>query len=94
MGSLTIQDTTKDVILDVVFNGKAMSPWGTTSYGFEGHTTINRADWGLTWNKALETGGWLVGDSINVDVNLELVKQEQQAEALAQEEAVSMEQSK
>ncbi len=90
VGDLTIQDKTKEVILDVIFNGKAKSPWGTTSYGFEGHTTINRADWGLTWNKALETGGWLVGDSINVDVSLELVKQEQQAEKLAQEEAASM----
>ena len=94
VGDLTIQDKTNEVVLDVIFNGKAVSPWGTTSYGFEGHTTINRADWGLTWNKALETGGWLVGDSVNVDISLELVKQEQEAEELAQEEAKSMEQSR
>ncbi len=93
VGDLTIQDTTNEVVLEVIFNGKAMSPWGTTSYGFEAHTSINRADWGLTWNKALETGGWLVGDTINVDVSLELVKQEQEAEELAKEEAVAMEQN-
>ncbi len=93
VGDLTIQDKTHEVVLSVVYNGKAMSPWGATSYGFEGHTTINRADWGLTWNKALETGGWLVGDSINIDVSLELVKQEQQAEELAKQEAASMEQN-
>ncbi len=93
VGDLTIQDKTHEVVLDVIFNGRAMSPWGTMSYGFEGHTTINRAEWGLTWNKALETGGWLVGDSINVDVSLELVKQEQAAEELASQEAASMEQN-
>ncbi len=73
-GSLTIKDITKPVVLDVEFTGQAKSPWGTTSYGFSGQTVFNRKDWGLGWNKALETGGWLVGDDITVDIELELVK--------------------
>ncbi len=73
-GNLTIKDISRPVVLDVEYSGQAKSPWGTTSYGFSGTTTINRKDWGLEWNKALETGGWLVGDEITVDIELELVK--------------------
>ena len=73
-GNLTIKDISKPVILDVEYSGQAKSPWGTISYGFSGKTTINRKDWGLEWNRALETGGWLVGDEITVDIELELVK--------------------
>lgn len=93
-GDLTIRDITHPVIMQVEYNGSAKSPWGTTSYGFNGHTTINRKDWNLTWNVALETGGVLVGDDINIDIELELVKQEAEAEKLAQEEAESMEKNK
>lgn len=73
-GDLTIRGTTREVALDVAYNGSAKSPWGTTSYGFNGHTVINRKDWNLTWNAALETGGVLVGDEITIDIELELVK--------------------
>jgi polyisoprenoid-binding protein YceI len=73
-GDMTIRGVTRPVVLDVEFNGQAKSPWGTTSFGFNGHTVINRKDWGLEWNKTLETGGWLVGDEITVDIELELVK--------------------
>ncbi len=73
-GDLTIKGTSRPVVMDVEYSGQAKSPWGTTSYGFSGTTTINRKDWGLEWNKALETGGWLVGDEITVDIELELVK--------------------
>lgn len=73
-GDLTIRDVTREVILDVEYSGSAKSPWGTTSYGFSGATVINRKDWNLTWNKTLETGGWLVGEEINIDIELELVK--------------------
>jgi polyisoprenoid-binding protein YceI len=83
-GDLTIKGTTKPVVLDVEFLGSAKSPWGSTSYGFSGHTVINRKDWNLTWNVALETGGVLVGDEITIDIELELVKvPEQQAETAA-----------
>jgi hypothetical protein len=46
----------------VEYLGEAKSPWGTTSAGFNARTRLNRKDWGLNWNQALETGGWLVGE--------------------------------
>lgn len=73
-GDLTIAGVTKPVVLDVEYQGNAKSPWGTTSYGFSAHTKINREDWGLTWNAALETGGWLVGKEISIDIELELIQ--------------------
>ena len=78
IGNLTIRDVTKEVALDVTFEGKAQSPWGTTSVGFSATTKINRKDFNLTWNQALETGGVLVGDDVTINIELELV---QQAEA-------------
>lgn len=77
VGDLTIRGVTNEVVLDVDFQGVAKSPWGATSAGFSGSTTINRKDWGLTWNQALETGGVLVGDKIEIDIELELIKQEE-----------------
>jgi polyisoprenoid-binding protein YceI len=77
-GDLTIRDMTREVALDVEYVGKALSPWGTTSVGFTASAVINRKDWGLTWNQALETGGVLVGEEIGIAIELELV---QQAEA-------------
>lgn len=73
-GDLTIVGVSKPVILAVEYQGAAKSPWGTTSYGFSASTKINREDWGLTWNAALETGGWLVGKEIQIDIELELVQ--------------------
>ena len=75
IGDLTIRDVTKEVVLDVEYAGQAKTPWGTTSAGFNAQTKINRKDWGLNWNVALETGGWLVGDQITINIELELVKQ-------------------
>ena len=74
IGDLTIRDVTREVALDVEFYGLAKSPWGTTSAGFCGLTKIDRRDWNLTWNQALETGGWLVGDQISIEIEVELVK--------------------
>ncbi len=74
-GNLTIKDVTKPVTLDVEYHGLAKAPWGTTSAGFAAKTSIDRKDWGLTWNVALETGGILVGDKINIEIDLEVVKQ-------------------
>ena len=73
-GDLTIRGITREVVMDVEYNGSAKSPWGTTSHGFNGRTVINRKDWDLTWNAALETGGVLVGDEITIDIELELVQ--------------------
>lgn len=75
IGDLTIRGVTREVALDVEYAGQAQSPWGTISAGFSGSTTINRKAWGLHWNQALETGGWLVGEEIKIDIELELVKQ-------------------
>jgi polyisoprenoid-binding protein YceI len=50
------------------------SPWGTTSAGFEAKTKIDRDDWGLNWNVALETGGWLVSKEISIEIEAELVQ--------------------
>lgn len=83
-GNLTIRDITRPVVLDVEYVGQAKSPWGTVSAGFSASAKINRKDWNLTWNQALETGGVLVGEEISIDIDLELVKQpEGAAEAVA-----------
>lgn len=74
-GELTIKDVTKPVTLDVEYLGQAKSPWGTTSAGFAAKTSIDRKDFGLNWNVALETGGILVGDKVNIAIELEVVKQ-------------------
>ena len=73
-GQLTIKDVTKEIVLDVEYAGTAKSPWGTESAGFSASGNLNRKDWGLNWNQALETGGVLVGDKINIEIELELVK--------------------
>src|SRR5512139_2391805 len=83
IGDLTIRDVTREVSLDVEFNGMAKSPWGATSAGFSAKTSIKRKDWGLNWNVALETGGWLVGDEIHISIELEIVKQPEAALAEA-----------
>ena len=77
-GELTIRDVSKPVVLDFEYAGQAKSPWGTISAGFNAQTKISRKDWGLNWNVALETGGWLVGDEIKISIELELVKQVEQ----------------
>jgi polyisoprenoid-binding protein YceI len=74
IGDLTIKGTTKEVALDVEYIGQAKSPWGTTSAGFTARAKVNRKDWGLNWNVALETGGVLVGDTVNIDIEAEIVK--------------------
>jgi len=71
-GDLTIKGVTKSITFDTEFNGKGTNPWGQEVYGFEAETTINREDFGLTWNAALETGGVLVGKDIKVSVELEI----------------------
>lgn len=73
-GDLTIKGVTKPVALETTFSGKAKSPWGTTSAGFTASTKVNRAEFGLTWNAALETGGVLVGEDITINIELEAVQ--------------------
>ena len=75
-GDLTIRDVTKPVVLDVTYLGSSESPWGTTKVGFEASAKIDREDWDLTWNAALETGGWLVGKEITINIEAEFIKQD------------------
>jgi polyisoprenoid-binding protein YceI len=82
-GDLTIRDVTREVVLNTEYNGQAKGPYGQQSAGFTASTKINRKDFGLTWNVALETGGMLVGDTININIELEIVKQDVPEVALA-----------
>jgi len=74
-GELTIRDVTKKVKFDVAYNGQAKSPWGQTAAGFKASGSINRLDYNLKWNKALEAGGVLVGETVNITLKLEFIKQ-------------------
>jgi len=73
-GDLTIRTVSHEVVLDTEYAGQS-SMWGKTSAGFSASTRINRKKWGLDWNKVVETGGLLVGDDININIELELVKE-------------------
>jgi polyisoprenoid-binding protein YceI len=70
-GDLTMRGVTKRITLPVIFQGKAKDPWGNEKLGFEAETTINRKDYGLVWNAALETGGFLVGDEVRISVSIQ-----------------------
>jgi polyisoprenoid-binding protein YceI len=75
-GDLTIRGVTKQVVLDVTEEGRAKSPWGQTVVGFRATTAVDRRDFGLKWNQALETGGVLVGNEVKIAIEAEAVRQE------------------
>ena len=83
IGDLNIRGVSREITLNVEYLGKAKSPWGTTSAGFTAAARINRKDWDLTWNVALETGGWLVGETIDIEIALELVEVAEPVMAIA-----------
>jgi polyisoprenoid-binding protein YceI len=72
-GNLTIRGVTKPVTFDVEYFGQLDSPFGDRRTGFSGEIKIDREQFGLTWNQALETGGWLVGKEITIHVELEAI---------------------
>jgi len=74
-GDLTIKGVTKSVTVPFTFEGQATDPFGNERVGFEGTTTINRKDYGLTWNAALETGGVLVSDKIVLEFEISAIRQ-------------------
>lgn len=74
-GKLTIRGVTKMIELKGKFLGEVKDPWGNTKAGLEASGNINRQDFGLTWNKALETGGVVVGDEIEIGLEIEALKQ-------------------
>lgn len=73
-GDLTIRDVTRPVVFETNLDGIVPGTQGGRLAGFEAHTSIKRADWGLSWNKAIESGGWVVGDEIKIDLDLEAVE--------------------
>jgi polyisoprenoid-binding protein YceI len=73
-GNLTIKGITKPIVLDVEFGGINKDPWGNTKAGFTISGKLNRKDFGLNWNAALETGGVLVSDDVKIAAEIQLVK--------------------
>ncbi len=74
-GELTIRDVTKTISLDVTLEGVNKDPWGNEKAGFSLSGKINRKDFGLTWNAALETGGVMVSEDVKIQAELQFVKQ-------------------
>lgn len=73
-GDLTIKGVTRPVVLDLEHTGTATDPYGVDRVGFEGATTIDRTDWGLSYNAALETGGVLIGEKIKLSFDISAVR--------------------
>ena len=73
-GDLSIKEVTKPVKFPVEFSGLMKDPWGNTKAGLNIYGKINRKDWGLNWNSALETGGVLVGEEVKLNIELQLIK--------------------
>jgi polyisoprenoid-binding protein YceI len=74
VGDLTLKDVTKEVAFDCEFHGTVQDPWGNTRAGFSGEGIINRQDFHITWSKALDGGGFVVGDEVRIMLEVEAVK--------------------
>jgi polyisoprenoid-binding protein YceI len=74
VGDLAIHGTTKEAVLDVEETGRGKDPWGNARVGFTAKTGINRTDWGLKWNQALEAGGVLVGEKVDIEIEVEAIQ--------------------
>lgn len=74
-GDLTMRGVTRSVNLSVAIGGFAIDPWGNEKAGFEATGTLNRKDFGMVWNKHLDKGGTILGDDVELSINLEVVKQ-------------------
>lgn len=74
-GDLTVKDVTRPVVLDLEFDGASPDPWGGQRIAFTAVADVDREDWGLTWNVALETGGVLVGKKVRIELNVQAVRQ-------------------
>lgn len=70
-GMLTLHGVTKPVVLDVEWLGVATDPWGNTKAAFSATTKINRKDFGMVWNKTLDAGGYLIGEEVEIELNIE-----------------------
>ena len=74
LGDLTIRGQTKPVVLDATYNGTTIDPWGNERVGFEAEAKIDRKDWGITWNKLLDSGGLVVGNEVKIVLQVEGVR--------------------
>jgi polyisoprenoid-binding protein YceI len=72
-GALTIRDVTREVALDAEYGGQAKDPWGNQRVAFTATTSLERGDFGLKWNQVLEAGGVLVGERIDVEIEVQAV---------------------
>ncbi len=72
-GLLTIHGVSREVVLEAEYLGAAKDPWGNQRYGFHAETRINRKDFGMTWNEVVEAGGVLVGDEVEILLDVEAV---------------------
>ena len=81
IGDLSIRGVSREVSFDLIDEGKGKDPWGNQHWGLTAETTLNRKDWNLNWNVALETGGWLVGEQVKVRLEVELVQPQPQPKA-------------
>jgi polyisoprenoid-binding protein YceI len=73
-GDLTLRGVTRAITIPFELSGSAVDPWGSTRVGFEGSVVINRKDWGVSWNAALEAGGLLVSEKVTLEFDLSAVK--------------------
>lgn len=73
-GNLTIRDVTRPITVDFLYQGTSVDPDSYVRIGFEGQATVNRHDWGLSWNQALETGGVLVGDKVLLEFDVSAIR--------------------
>src|SRR2546421_4097221 len=86
-GDVTIHGVTKEVTLDASFNGEGKDPWGNRRVSFDAQTKLNRKDYNLTWNQALEAGGFILGDEVKLEMGVEAVPAPTPAEAEKEIEA-------
>jgi polyisoprenoid-binding protein YceI len=70
-GNLTMRGVTRTIVIPMAYLGKATDPWGNQKVAFEGEITLNRKDYGLNWNAAIEAGGFLVGDEVKVSLSVQ-----------------------
>ena len=85
-GEMTIKDTTKEIELNIEYNGKSVDPWGNTKHGFEITGTVNRSDFDLTWNATLETGGVLLSDEVKLTLDVQMMEMANEMEPQTEEQ--------